>query len=51
MARQRDYRKMYDALIAGDPKIRSLRAVYQDVYTNYAAYAKKFRHTEGGENK
>ena len=28
MARPRDYRKMYDALIAGDPKLRTLRALY-----------------------
>jgi len=50
MARPRDYRKMHDALIAGDPKLRSLRAVYQDIYGAYADYAKKFR-TQGGEKK
>lgn len=49
IARPRDYRKMYDALIAGDPKLRTLRAIYQDVYGHYAEYAKKFRKTEGGE--
>lgn len=48
MARPRDYRKMHDALIAGDPKLRSLRAIYQDVYGAYAEYAKKFR-TKGGD--
>ena len=50
MARQRDYRKMYDALIAGDPKLRTMRAVYQDVYGAYAEYAKQFRVKNGGEN-
>ncbi len=40
---------MYDALIAGDPKLRSLRAVFQDVFGAYAAYAKKFR-VQGGEH-
>lgn len=48
-ARQRDYRKMHDALIAGDPKLRTLRALYQDIYTAYAEYAKQFR-LKGGEN-
>lgn len=48
LARPRDYRKMHDALIAGDPKLRSLRALYQDVYGAYAEYAKKFRR-KGGE--
>lgn len=50
MARPRDYRKMHDALIAGDPKLRTLRALYQDVYGAYAEYAKKFRVQNGGEN-
>lgn len=43
IARPRDYRKMHDALIAGDPKLRSMRAIYQDVYGAYAEYAKQFR--------
>ena len=50
MARPRDYRKMHDALIAGDPKMRSLRAIFQDIFGAYAEYAKKFR-TQGGEKK
>lgn len=50
MARPRDYRKMHDALIAGDPKMRSLRAIFQDIFGAYAEYAKKFR-TQGGETK
>lgn len=47
IGRARDYRKMHDALVAGDPKLRSLRAIYQDVYGAYAEYAKQFR-TKGG---
>ena len=43
MARPRDYRKMHDALVAGDPKMRSLRAIFQDIFGAYAEYAKKFR--------
>lgn len=44
------YRKIYDALVAGDPKLRTLRAVYQDVGCTYAEYGEKFR-TQGGEIK
>lgn len=47
MARPRDYRKMHDALVAGDPKLRSMRAIYQDVYGSYAEYAKQFRKGSG----
>lgn len=47
IARPRDYKQMHDALIAGDPKLRTLRAVYQNVYGAYAEYAKQFR-VEGG---
>ncbi|MDF2984899.1 MAG: putative phosphoadenosine phosphosulfate sulfotransferase [Eubacterium sp.] len=47
MARPRDYRKIYEGLIAGDPKLRTLRAIYQDIYCSYAEYAKRFR--KGGE--
>lgn len=43
MARSRDYRKMHEALVAGDPKLRSLRAIYQDISCAYASYAKHFR--------
>ena len=48
IARPRDYKQMHDALVAGDPKLRTLRAIYQNVYGAYAEYAKKFR-VEGGE--
>lgn len=43
MARPRDYRKMYEGLVAGDPKLRTLRAIYQDISCSYAEYAKRFR--------
>lgn len=43
MARPRDYRKLFDGITAGDPKLRTLRAVYQDVFTSYAEYSKQFR--------
>ena len=49
MARPRDYRKMYDALSAGDPKLRSLRAIHMDIASAYAEYAKAFRIPGGGD--
>ena len=49
MARPRDYRKIYDALIGGDPKLRTLRAITMDIFSAYAEYAKQFRIKEGGE--
>ncbi len=50
IARPRDYRQMHDALVAGDPKLRTLRAIYQNVYGAYAEYAKKFRQEGGGSH-
>lgn len=50
MALPKHYKQMHDALIAGDPKLRTLRAVYQNVYGAYAYYAKQFRVGEGGEH-
>ena len=49
MIRPRDYRKMYDALVAGDPKLRTLRAINVDVHTSYSTYAKRFRKRKGGD--
>ena len=49
MARPRDYRKIHDALVAGDPKLRTLRAITMDIASSYAENAKKFRIKEGGE--
>lgn len=42
------YRRMYDALVAGDPKQRTLRALHHNIASSYADYAKTFR--KGGEN-
>lgn len=49
MARPRDYRKMHDALVAGDPKLRTLRAITMDVASSYAEHAKRSRSQAGGE--
>lgn len=46
MARDRDYRKMYNALVGGDPKLRTMRAISMDIYTSYAVSARK--HKYGG---
>lgn len=48
LARERDYRKMHDALVAGDPKKRTLRAITMDIGQSYAEYSKRYRVTEGG---
>lgn len=40
-ATAKDYRDMYEALMRGDPKLRTYRALYQSVYARYAATAKK----------
>ena len=48
IANQNIYRKMHDALIAGDPKLRTMRAIYQDIGCSYAKYGEQFR-KEGGE--
>lgn len=50
MIRPRDYRKIHDALVAGDPKLRTLRAISMDISSSYAEYAKQFRVSEGGED-
>lgn len=50
MIRPRDYRKIYDALMAGDPKLRTLRAINMDIFSSYAEYAKQFRIKKGGED-
>ncbi len=42
-ATEQDYRNMYEALIRGDPKMRSFRALYQTVYTRYINAAKAER--------
>ena len=46
-ATERDYKDLYEALIKGDPKLRSYRGVYQNIYTRYIAKTK----TEYGEGR
>lgn len=41
VATQHDYKRMYEALIRGDPKMRSLRALYQTIFTGYINDAKR----------
>lgn len=38
---ERDLKTMYESLMAGDPKLRNLRAIYQSVYSRYVQDAKK----------
>lgn len=49
---QRDFRAMHDALIAGDPKLRSLRAIYVRIYKSYAVRSRTTeKHISGvGQN-
>jgi len=34
-ATDRDMKELYEALVKGDPKLRSYRAIYQNIYTRY----------------
>lgn len=38
---ERHFKKMYEGMRAGDPKKRTLRAIYTDIFTDYVKYAKK----------
>lgn len=49
IATQKDYQAMYEALIRGDPKTRSLRALYTSVFGRYAEDAKASRKGGGGK--
>lgn len=40
-ATEKDYREMYDAIMRGDPKLRTYRALYQSIYARYADAAKR----------
>lgn len=40
MAQADDYKKLYNGLMSGDPKLRTLRAIYLTVFTAYNQYAK-----------
>lgn len=37
----RHFKKMYEAMMAGDPKKRTLRAIYTDIFTDYVKYSKE----------
>ena len=37
---EKDYQLLYEALISGDPKLRSYRALYQTIFSRYVAEAK-----------
>ena len=37
---EKDYQLLYEALIRGDPKLRSYRALYQTIFSRYVAEAK-----------
>lgn len=41
IADDREIKKLYEALLAGDPKLRNLRALYQNIYSKYVQDAKK----------
>jgi len=38
---ERHYKKLYEALKAGDPKKRTLRAIYTDIFTDYVRYSRQ----------
>lgn len=41
IADDKEIKKLYESLMAGDPKLRNLRALYQNVYSKYVQEAKK----------
>ena len=45
MAQPKDYKRVYNGLMSGDPKLRTLRAIYLTIFTEYNKYAKR---TSGG---
>ena len=45
---EREWRKVYNALTAGDPKLRTHRAIAMDIASAYAEYSKGFRTKAGG---
>lgn len=40
MAKPKDYKRVYNGLMSGDPKLRTLRAVYLTIFSDYNASAK-----------
>lgn len=47
LANDKHYRLIYEALVAGDPKLRTMRAIYQGIAASYADYSKRFRGKKG----
>lgn len=47
MAQPKDYKRAYDGLMSGDPKLRTLRAVYLTIFSQYNSSAKST--CKGGE--
>ena len=43
IATQKDYQQMYEAIQRGDPKMRTLRALYQTIFGRYVEKAKAER--------
>lgn len=43
-----NFRMMHDAMLAGDPKLRSLRALYTTVYKEYADFSRATSSQKGG---
>lgn len=41
------FKKMYEAVMAGDPKLRSLRAIYTDIFTDYTKYSRRTDPSKG----
>lgn len=41
IAAPEDYKYIYEGLISGDPKTRTLRALYQKIYGSYISRTKK----------
>ncbi len=40
MAKPKDYKRVYNGLMSGDPKLRTLRAIYLTIFSDYNASAK-----------
>lgn len=49
IATNKDYKRIYEGLMSGDPKSRTLRALYQQVYGGYIDKAKKERMEVGNK--
>lgn len=49
MMQKEHFRRMHDSLLAGDPKLRSLRALYSQVFGDYADYSRETSAVKGVE--